>query len=686
MYNIAVVASDGDNEGTLAVTVTVTDVNEGPEITGARSLGFDENTATDRVLAAYTATDPEDPTAEVARWSVTGRDGGDFSINGGGELSFRNPPDFERPADSGRDNVYEVTVRASDGRVHGTLEVTVTVTAVDEAPEFRRGSRDSFSYRENGTSALYTYRATDPEGAEVAWSVGGADGEDFTIDRDSGVLAFREPPDHDDPADDDRDNEYRVTVVATDEEGHAADLAVTVTVTGANEGPVIADTGANTAITVQENHDRVLAAYTATDPEDPELAVTRWSVAGRDGGDFTINEGGELTFRSPPDHERPADSDRDNVYEVTVRASDGRHYGTLDAVVTVEAVDEAPEIAGDDAVGYKENGTAPVAAYTATDPEGSDVTWELSGGTDGGAFTINKTGVLSFNSPPDHENPTDDGEDNEYQVTVQASDDGPITARLAVTVTVINVTDLPAPSGLQVTRHHSGQLKVSWNAPDSGPSPTGYTVQWKRHGADWTDNDDVSQTPATDTSHIIEGLTDGAKYNIRVIASTDDTHSAPSEEATATPGDTTPPSLSSAAVDGTTLALTFDKTLDSANTPDESAFAVTVQGDSRGVDAVTVSGSVVTLTLVTAVFSSDAVTVHYTAPTNEPAARLQDPAGNAAASFSAQNVSNNTQATDSSLFESISPAFSSAMSLVEVVRRFPLTDTHIITLVMPKLT
>ena len=644
VYQVRVVASDGSNKGTLAVTVTVTDVNEGPVITGAQSLAFDENTATDRVLHTFRATDPEDPDLEITRWSVTGRDGGDFTINEDGKLTFRNQPDHERPADSGRDNMYEVTVRASDGRVYGAHDVMVTVTPVDEAPEFRRGSRDSFSYRENGTSALYTYRATDPEGAEVAWSLGGADRGDFGIS-DSGVLAFSEPPDHDDPADDDQDNEYQVTVVATDQTGHAADLAVTVTVTGANEGPVIADTGANTAITVQENHDQVLATYTATDPEDPTAEIARWSVTGRDRGDFSINEAGELSFRNPPDHERPADSDRNNVYEVTVRASDGRYYGTLDAVVTVEAVDEAPEIAGDDAVGYKENGTAPVATYRATDPEGSGVTWDLSG-TDSSAFTMSETGVLSFNSPPDYESPADSGSDNVYLVTVQATDANSNTARLAVTVTVINVTDLPAPSGLQATRHHSGQLKVSWNAPDSGPSPTGYTVQWKRHGADWTDNDDVSQTPVTGTSHIIEGLTDGAKYNIRVIASTDDTHSAPSEEATATPGDTTPPSLSSAAVDGTTLALTFNETLDSANTPDESAFAVTVQGDSRGVDAVTVSGSVVTLTLVTAVFSSDAVTVHYTAPTDESAAGLQDPAGNAAASFSAQNASNNTQATD----------------------------------------
>ena len=60
--------------------------------------------------------------------------------------------------DANRDNEYEVTVRASDGRHYGTYDVTVTVEAVNEAPEFRSGSRTSFTHRENGTSDLYTYR------------------------------------------------------------------------------------------------------------------------------------------------------------------------------------------------------------------------------------------------------------------------------------------------------------------------------------------------------------------------------------------------------------------------------------------------------------------------------------------------------------------------------------------------
>ena len=438
VYEITVVASDGTNEGLLEVTVTVTEVNEGPEISGRDTLTVSENY--EAVLAAYSATDPEDTSAEITSWSVTGRDGGDFTIKDLGELTFRSPPDYERPADSDRDNEYEVTVRASDGQVYGTYDVTVTVEAVDEAPEFQSGSRDSFSYRENGTSVLYTYRATDPEGADVSWSVSGTDGGDFAITTDSsgrGVLSFEEPPDYDDSADDDDDNEYEVTVVATDQTGHAASLAVTVTVTDANEGPTVSGTA---EYTVRENHEAALGTYTARDPEDPDMEITRWSVTGRDGGDFAINEDGELSFRSPPDYERPADGNRDNVYEVTVRASDGSYYGNFEVTVTVEAVNEPPDITGDIEITYQENGDRALETYRGTDPEKTDITWGLSG-VDAGAFTISETGELTFRNVPDYEAPADSDDDNVYEVTVEATDEDGETGRLEAEVTVTNVTD-----------------------------------------------------------------------------------------------------------------------------------------------------------------------------------------------------------------------------------------------------
>ena len=201
-----------------------------------------------------------------------------------------------------------------------------------------------------------------------------------------------------------------------------------------------------------------------------------------------------------------------------------------------------------------------------------------------------------------------------------------------------------SPTNLQVARHQSGQLLASWNAPGSGATPTGYTLQWKESGDDWADQDDVTGAGVTGTSHIITGLTDGTEYNVRVIATTDGAGSAPSGEVTATPTETTPPELSSASVDGAELTLTFDEALNTDETPDTSAFAVTVAGGGRGVQAVAVSGSAVTLTLATAVVAGDAVTVDYTAPAGESESRLQDLVGNAADSFSGQSVTNDTQA------------------------------------------
>ena len=99
-------------------------------------------------------------------------------------------------------------------------------------------------------------------------------------------------------------------------------------------------------------------------------------------------------------------------------------------------------------------------------------------------------------------------------------------------------------------------------------------------------------------------------------------------------------------MDGATLTITFNEALDAGQTPDRSAFAVTVAGNSRGVDAAAVSGSTATLTLVTAVEAGETVTVGYTAPTDQAATKLQDLAGNAAASFSGQAATNNTQAAD----------------------------------------
>ena len=404
-YELTVIATDEDGHSDrLSFTVTVTDVNEGPEVSGPSAFTIAENQGLSN--AVYTATDPEG--ANVARWSVGGRDGGDFSITQGGTLYFRSPPDYERPADSNRDNVYEVSIQSSDGRNTGSYPVTVTVTDVNEAPEIRRGSTTSFTQPENRTTRLYTYSATDPEQGTITWSVGGTDGNHFTID-ERGQFSFKEdsPPDFDTPGDDGGDNLYNVTIEARDPESNTASLQVTVRVTEVNEGPVITRQGSAPG-SVPENHgvNQVLARYTASDPERPTVRITGWSTSGADGGDFVINALGELRFRNSPDFERPADSNRDNVYEVTIRASDGRNTGTLEEVqvVTVTDINEPPTITTTSRTTFSqpENRTSTLYTFRATDPEGGTVTWTAAG-TDGRFFAIDEQGRFSFreDSPPD---------------------------------------------------------------------------------------------------------------------------------------------------------------------------------------------------------------------------------------------------------------------------------------------
>ena len=200
--------------------------------------------------------------------------------------------------------MYNLSVRASDGRNYGYLAVTVTVEDVNEAPAVT--GTVTFTYRENGTATLHTFRATDPERSAIEWSVSGADDDDFAIS-ETGVLSFASPPDYESPADSGRDNVYEVTVVARDDASNSGTLDVVVTVTDVNEGPEISGQQ-GLSFTENQQTERVLATYTATDPEDTSAVITRWSLTGTDAGDFTIDESGQLSFRNVPDHERPADS------------------------------------------------------------------------------------------------------------------------------------------------------------------------------------------------------------------------------------------------------------------------------------------------------------------------------------------------------------------------------------------
>ena len=142
-YQVAAVVDGG--EGTRSGAVTVTAPNHPPEFLstedGMRTMA--ENTrANVNIGAPVTATDPEN---DRLTYSLSGTDAASFTINTStGQLRTKAALDYEA------EDTYHVTVSVHDGKaadhmndttIDATLDVTITVTDVNEAPTFDEGTQ-----------------------------------------------------------------------------------------------------------------------------------------------------------------------------------------------------------------------------------------------------------------------------------------------------------------------------------------------------------------------------------------------------------------------------------------------------------------------------------------------------------------------------------------------------------------
>ena len=100
---------------------------------------------------------------------------------------------------------------------------------------------------------------------------------------------------------------------------------------GTNSTPSF--TNSTSAYSVQENQ---TSAFTATASDADGDALTFTISSGSDAGLFSIgSSSGVVTFLAEPDFEIPGDANTDNVYELTVRVSDGTAAATQAFTVTV---------------------------------------------------------------------------------------------------------------------------------------------------------------------------------------------------------------------------------------------------------------------------------------------------------------------------------------------------------------
>ena len=315
-------------------------------------------------------------------------------------------------------------------------------------------------------------------------------------------------------------NSCVVQVTATDSAGLASTTPATVTITLKNvdEKPEFTETSTalspKAIMTPEEStalfdRDRTtggfvtMAAdvtYAATDEDGLNVNL---SLMGPDGDKFSLGTGGVLSFKEKPDYEMPADANRDNVYEVTVRASDGTMYADRMVRVTVADANEAPmilgfglNVSGSRSVEYPENGTVPVGTYTASGPEAASARWKLEG-DDAGDFRFSSSSgmstMLMFSSSPNYEMPRDADTDNTYMVTLKAND-GENMDTHDVTVMVTNMKEDGTVMLSSMTPVVGVELTASLTDLDGGISDVTWTWDTSSDMSTWADGSGTATT------------------------------------------------------------------------------------------------------------------------------------------------------------------------------------------------
>ena len=480
-----------------AVTINVTDLNEAPTITRttplAAAISFAENGDITAALATYAATDvdqgADDSSPDTLTWSATGADAGKFYIGnqtGGtpGVLTFKAQPNYESPGDADGDNDYDVTVVVGDGNGNSDEHsVTITITNVEETGTV------TISTLQPRVGVELSASLTDPDGDISGlmwqWYDGTFDAADPTTNAIEDATSAAYTPVAGDLTD-------TLTAVATYKDGAGTNTDVQ---SAAAAAPVIADRrpkapefpdqdmeteGPQTDQT--KSVDEGTASGTNIDDGNPVAATDAnpgdtltYTLGGPDAASFDIVAAtGQLQTKAALDHETK------DSYSITVTATDSLNLtATVNVTIEVNDIDEAPELDGDATAMFAENGTGPVATYTAMDPEEKDIVWTLGGG-DAADFSIDG-GVLEFDSPPNFEDDQGTGSGaNEYIVIIQASagastDAAIQTATLEVTVTVTD-EDEPGTITLSTLQPQVG-VQVTAELTD-GDTITTSTVSW----------------------------------------------------------------------------------------------------------------------------------------------------------------------------------------------------------------
>ena len=201
---------------------------------------------------------------------------------------------------------------------------------------------------------------------------------------------------------------------------------------------------------ISSSKGKVISARTAN--FDNRLDDMKFSVSGgKDQSlfEFRPNLTPSLWFKNPPDYENSIASNAPgfgpNDYEVIIKAdslgADGSTKSvTHTLIVEVQNInDNSPVINTSSLISANENEIT-ISNLSASDTDDDNLNWSFNGGMDDGLFALSSTGSLSFNNPPDYENPGSADGDNQFLVNVRVSD-GLYNVDQNITIDLSNLND-----------------------------------------------------------------------------------------------------------------------------------------------------------------------------------------------------------------------------------------------------
>ncbi len=281
-----------------------------------------------RFVTDMTVTDPQGDTEGDGLYYMI-NDGEDidlFHIDPySGEITFKLTPAWNTPIDHDGDNVYHINVLAFDSDWNADVQfITVVVDAVPIIISDGEGPTATVHVSE-GASFVTDVQTFDPdgdaEGNGIFYDINaGEDAHLFNIDSTTGEITFNTPPVWSNPQDHDANNLYRINVIAFDSDWHADTQFINVIVDypGSSGPSITSDGGGATAnLSMAENNQTVTTVSASGN------GITYGLESGGDADRFSIDATtGQLRFVATPDYETPADVDGNNIYDVTVKATD----------------------------------------------------------------------------------------------------------------------------------------------------------------------------------------------------------------------------------------------------------------------------------------------------------------------------------------------------------------------------